>query len=256
MNKWATGKRQIIAHKGNSAVFPENTRASVLSAIEVGCDVVEVDVSTTKDGYSVALHGPTLGEMTSGVGKISEANWEDIKPLKVKISAEDFSTESVPLVEELLKEFSSSTKWNLDLKSGLPSDKLVATINTLSIQGKVIFSGLTVKDVKKFVKVFPELNVLVNLSRVDRVLLGLRLFDKIYFQFRFGFLKSHPNVIGVNTNYRFLTERIIKVIHGFDLEVWVFTVDEEVVMNSLLAINVNSITTNRPLELIRAFESE
>jgi len=84
----------------------------------------------------------------------------------------------------------------------------------------------------------------------------LRLFDKIYFQFRFGFLKGLPNVIGVNTNYRFLTERIIRVIHGFDLEVWVFTVDEEAVMNSLLAIKVNSITTNRPLELIRTFESE
>ena len=256
MNKWATAKRQIIAHKGNSSAFPENTRASILSAIELGCDVVEVDVSTTKDGYSVALHGPTLGEMTSGVGKISETNWEDIKPLKVKSLSEDFSTESVPLVEELLKEFFSSTKWNLDLKSGLPNDRLVATINQLSIQGKVIFSGLTVKDVKKFVNAFPELNVLVNLSRVDRVLLGLRLFDKIYFQFRFGFLKSLPNVIGVNTNYRFLTERIIRVIHGFDLEVWVFTVDQEAVMNSLLAIKVNSITTNRPLELIRTFESE
>jgi len=256
MNKWATGKRQIIAHKGNSSAFPENTRASILSAIELGCDVVEVDVSTTKDGYSVVLHGPTLGEMTSGVGKISETNWEDIKPLKVKSLGEDFSTESVPLVEELLKEFSSSTKWNLDLKSGLPNDRLVATINQLSIQGKVIFSGLMVKDVKKFVNAFPELNVLVNLSRVDRVLLGLRFFDKIYFQFRFGFLKSLPNVIGVNTNYRFLTERIIRVIHGFDLEVWVFTVDEEAVMNSLFAIKVNSITTNRPLELIRTFESE
>ncbi len=256
MNKWATGKRQIIAHKGNSSAFPENTRASILSAIELGCDVVEVDVSTTKDGYSVVLHGPTLGEMTSGVGKISETNWEDIKPLKVKSLGEDFSTESVPLVEELLKEFSSSTKWNLDLKSGLPNDRLVATINQLSIQGKVIFSGLMVKDVKEFVNAFPELNVLVNLSRVDRVLLGLRFFDKIYFQFRFGFLKSLPNVIGVNTNYRFLTERIIRVIHGFDLEVWVFTVDEEAVMNSLFAIKVNSITTNRPLELIRTFESE
>jgi len=256
MNKWATGKRQIIAHKGNSSAFPENTRASILSAIELGCDVVEVDVSTTKDGYSVVLHGPTLGEMTSGVGKISETNWEDIKPLKVKSLGEDFSTESVPLVEELLKEFSSSTKWNLDLKSGLPNDRLVATINQLSIQGKVIFSGLMVKDVKKFVNAFPELNVLVNLSRVDRVLLGLRFFDKIYFQFRFGSLKSLPNVIGVNTNYRFLTERIIRVIHGFDLEVWVFTVDEEAVMNSLFAIKVDSITTNRPLELIRTFESE
>ena len=256
MDKWATGKRQIIAHKGNSSAFPENTRASVISAIEVGCDVVEVDVSTTKDGYSVALHGPTLGEMTSGAGKISETNWEDIKPLKVKSPDKNFSTESVPLVEELLKEFSSSTKWNLDLKSGLPNDSLVSSINELNIQGKVIFSGLMIKDVKKFVKEFPELNVLVNLSRVDRFLLGLRFFDKIYLRSRFGSVLSLPNVIGINTNYRFLTARIIRVIHGFDLEVWVFTVDEGSVMNSLLAAKVNSITTNRPLELIRTFETE
>ena len=254
MSEWVTIKGQIIAHKGNSSAFPENTRASILSAIELGCGVVEVDVSATRDGFSVALHGPSLGETTSGVGKIAETDWDDIKALKVKSPDGQFSTESVPLIEELLKEFSESTKWNLDLKSGPPNGRLVATIRQLGIQEKVIFSGLTAKDVKKVLAAYPELNVLVNLSRVDLLLLRLRLFDKIYLRLRFRSLKSLPNVIGLNTNYRFLTERIIKIIHALGLEVWVFTVDDEAVMNSLFATEVNSITTNRPMELIRAFQ--
>ena len=252
MGQWATSKHQIIAHKGNSSEFPENTKASVVSAIELGCDVIEIDVSTTKDGRSVAFHGPELDEMTSGRGKVSETNWDILKTLKVKSPHGNSSDERIPLVEELLTEHSHHTKWNLDLKAGLPNKNLVEKIKGLKIQEKVIFSGLTVRNVKKIIVDYPGINVLVNLSKIDRIVLRLRLLDKFYIRFRFRSFKNHPTVIGINTNYRFLTDRIIRNVHEIGLELWVFTVDEEKEMNSLFAAKVDSVTTNRPLAMMQA----
>ena len=68
MGDWFTNEYQIIAHKGNSSGCPENSSAAIKSAIENQCTMVEIDVSVTSDGYSVALHGPSRGTTTSGSG--------------------------------------------------------------------------------------------------------------------------------------------------------------------------------------------
>jgi glycerophosphoryl diester phosphodiesterase len=41
---------QIIAHRGASALEPENTLRSISRAIELGTDLLEVDVRQSRDG--------------------------------------------------------------------------------------------------------------------------------------------------------------------------------------------------------------
>ena len=128
MGWWKTSKRQIIAHMGNSSQFPANTRASVLSAIEVGSDVVEIDVTKTKDGVAIAFHGKTLSFQTSGLGKVAGKEWGYIESLEVNFHNGETTTHRIPLISELLDEFSTQTKWNLDLKVGLPDKDVVQKI--------------------------------------------------------------------------------------------------------------------------------
>jgi glycerophosphoryl diester phosphodiesterase len=51
------GKRPlIIAHRGFSSRYPENTMTAIRAAIKAGADMVEVDVQETRDGEIVVFH--------------------------------------------------------------------------------------------------------------------------------------------------------------------------------------------------------
>lgn len=49
-----------IAHRGDPIPLRENTTASISSAVQLGADIVEIDVKTTSDGTSVVLHDDSL----------------------------------------------------------------------------------------------------------------------------------------------------------------------------------------------------
>ena len=49
-----------IAHRGASAHAPENTLAAIRAAIDLRCDLVEVDVQRTRDGVLVLVHDTDL----------------------------------------------------------------------------------------------------------------------------------------------------------------------------------------------------
>lgn len=57
---------QIVAHRGDSGRFPENTTASIRAALEAGVGAVEFDVQVAADGVPVVLHDATL-RRTAGV---------------------------------------------------------------------------------------------------------------------------------------------------------------------------------------------
>ena len=63
-----------IAHRGASGegLAPENTLAAFEQAIELGVDLIELDVQLTGDGRLVVIHDPTLDRTTDLSGPVSE----------------------------------------------------------------------------------------------------------------------------------------------------------------------------------------
>ncbi len=49
-----------IAHRGASALAPENTLAAFRRAVDDGADGIEFDVRLARDGVAVVFHDPTL----------------------------------------------------------------------------------------------------------------------------------------------------------------------------------------------------
>jgi len=54
----------IIAHRGARSLAPENTMAAARTALKVGADLWETDVTVTKDGQLVLLHDESLARTT------------------------------------------------------------------------------------------------------------------------------------------------------------------------------------------------
>jgi glycerophosphoryl diester phosphodiesterase len=70
-----------VAHRGYSAVAPENTLPAFAAAVLGGATHVEFDVRTTADGVPVVIHDRTLDRTTTGSGHVWDAPLAEITGL-------------------------------------------------------------------------------------------------------------------------------------------------------------------------------
>jgi glycerophosphoryl diester phosphodiesterase len=71
----------IIAHRGYRAKYPENTMAAFEAAIDVGVDMIELDVLRTKDRDMVVIHDESLDRTTNGHGMVSDYTLSELRAL-------------------------------------------------------------------------------------------------------------------------------------------------------------------------------
>lgn len=69
----------LIAHRGASAVAPENTIPAVERAAALGATWIETDVRLTGDGGLVIIHDATIDRTTSGTGHVARTDLEAIQ---------------------------------------------------------------------------------------------------------------------------------------------------------------------------------
>ena len=69
----------VIAHRGASGQYPENTLLAFAKAREQGADALELDVRVTADGVPIVLHDPTLERTTNGVGMAARLSWTEVR---------------------------------------------------------------------------------------------------------------------------------------------------------------------------------
>ena len=72
---------RVVAHRGDSINYPENTLPAFLSAVKMNIDIVETDVHLTKDGVLVIWHDPTLERNTNGSGTLESHTLAELKQL-------------------------------------------------------------------------------------------------------------------------------------------------------------------------------
>lgn len=71
----------IIAHRGASALAPENTLPAFAAAIAQGADGIELDVQMTRDEHVVVIHDETVGRTTDGRGRVSDLTLDALRRL-------------------------------------------------------------------------------------------------------------------------------------------------------------------------------
>lgn len=64
----------VIAHRGASGYLPEETLEAYVLAIEMGADVIEMDLVSTKDGVLIARHDPNLALNTDVASHLEFTN--------------------------------------------------------------------------------------------------------------------------------------------------------------------------------------
>jgi glycerophosphoryl diester phosphodiesterase len=136
----------VIAHRGASAVAPENTMAAFRRAVELGADCVEADMHLSRDGKIVVLHDATLARTTNGEGLVKNFTLPELREFEAgSWFSPEFKGERIPALEELL-DFAGQADLSLylEIKGGTGSGIERAVIGALrgrkEAQGTVVLS--------------------------------------------------------------------------------------------------------------------
>ncbi len=208
-------------------------------ALELGCDMIEIDLHTTRDGEIVITHDAELVGI-GGRGEISGASLSEVRALDAG------QGEPVPLLAEVLDEFGSQIPFNLELKqsttgpyAGMEAATLAA-VEARGLEGRTLYSSFY----------DPVLNELRAASSAARIAL---LISRRYPQGIF----ERAEAVGaeaVNPELPLVDAALVDEAHARGLAVYVFTVDAPDEMKRLLDLGVDGLFTNFPDRMRRVLE--
>ncbi|HUB94028.1 MAG TPA: glycerophosphodiester phosphodiesterase [Verrucomicrobiae bacterium] len=121
---------KLIAHRGYSEKYPENTLTAFRAAKDLKADGIELDVHLTKDGKLVVHHDYYLGNPDNGEGLIFKKDLAYIQVLKI---GED---EEIPTLEEVFDLIGDSLHYELELK-GFTEAFLLKVVTLVKSRGLV-----------------------------------------------------------------------------------------------------------------------
>jgi len=108
---------RVVAHRGGALLGPpENTLQAIEKAIEVGADLIEIDIRQTRDGHLVLMHDERVDRTTNGSGLVRDFNLEALRDLMIHHEGEEVIR--VPTLDEALKVMKGRIDPDLDYKQG------------------------------------------------------------------------------------------------------------------------------------------
>ncbi|HUP57998.1 MAG TPA: glycerophosphodiester phosphodiesterase family protein [Bdellovibrionota bacterium] len=109
----------VVGHRGTIVHAPENTIPAFQKAIELGADLLEMDVRETRDGELVIMHDATLDRTTDGTGAVASRTLAEIRAFDAGswFGAEWRGTR-VPTFREVLRAIGGRALPDVDHKAG------------------------------------------------------------------------------------------------------------------------------------------
>jgi glycerophosphoryl diester phosphodiesterase len=126
-----------VAHRGYSAVAPENTLPALAAGVLAGASIIEFDVRTTADGVPVVIHDRRVDRTTTGSGAVWDLTWAQIAALDAgSWFSPAYAGTRVPLLAEVLDLLRPATAGLLlEIKPPATADQVRAILAMVSERG-------------------------------------------------------------------------------------------------------------------------
>ena len=140
----------VVAHRADWRNFPENSLEAIESAIDMGVDIVEIDIHRTADGELVVCHDRTINRTTNGKGKIAELTLDYIKSCYLRAGHNAVTRYKMPTLAEALDLCKDRVLINLD-KGIAYYDQVMEMLAERNMTNQVIIkSGKPAEEMKEF----------------------------------------------------------------------------------------------------------
>lgn len=132
----------VICHRGDWRNFPENSIPAIEAVIDMGADVVELDVALTKDSVLILMHDRTLDRCSNGKGLIAEKSYAEIEKLRLKSAhgAQNSLNLPIPTLREALEVCRDRIVVNID-KGYDYYDLVLALTEEMGVTNQILIKG-------------------------------------------------------------------------------------------------------------------
>ena len=222
-----------IGHRGAKAYVAENTLESIQKALDIGVDMIEIDVHKCASGELWIIHDFTLDRTTDGSGEIAKKPAEVLKKLKVE------GHYKIPQLTEVLDLVEGKCMLNIELK-GLNTAEPVSKIVKEKVEtGKWKYSDFIISSFQK--------NELFETRKLDKevpiaVLSKASVPEAIELGKRLKASAIHPSLGIITRDNTKLSQDA-----GFKVNVW--TVNEREDILRMIDFGVDGIISDYPNRL-------
>lgn len=259
----STPKRIAVeGHRGARWAMPENTLPAIRYAIDVGADVLEMDLGVTKDNVLVVSHdleikpsickGPAelpraIRQLTLAEIKQFDCGWQQ-NP--------DFPTQRaipgtrMPTLEEVFRELSplGTFRFNIEMKSHPtrreltpPPDEfarlLVEQIRRFKVENRVVIQSFDFRMLKALASIAPGIKRAALFVEEGEAFLAVA--------------KRAGDVQVLSPHLRLVTPENVREAHAAGLTVVPWTANQPEEWQKLIDANVDAIITDNPKGLVQ-----
>lgn len=138
----------VVSHRGDWRNAPENSLQAFQNCIDMGVDMIELDLKKTKDGVLVLMHDNTIDRTTDGHGKPSDYTWAELQKFHLKNGLGRATFHHIPTLEETLLLCKDKILVNIDKGYEYFADVYKLLVKTGTLKQVVIKSGYTLDKVR------------------------------------------------------------------------------------------------------------
>ncbi len=236
----------VIGHRGAAGLAPEHTRASFEQALEIGVDMIELDVQLTRDGHLVVFHDRELGRTVTAAGPLRERTLAELKRLDTgRWFGDAFRGERPFTLPEVFELVAGRAALNVEIKSPEPDWEATARSLAEALTGAdalatAIVSSFEMGALEAVRRRLPEAGIGVLWQSLD-------LAPAWDWAQRLAAVSFHPFAGLVNGE-------LVGAARDRGLRVHAWTVNDEDEMRRVAACSVDGIISDFPDRLRRVRE--
>ncbi len=220
----------VIGHRGAMGHETENTLPSIQKAMDLGVDMIEIDVFKIKSGEIVVFHDDKLDRLTNAPGSIEDYYIVDLMQVVVE------GGHKIPMLQDVLKLIDNKVALNIELKGAGTADKVNYIMNYYIEQRNwsaenFIISSFNWDELKEMRKYNPDvaIAVLTEEDPVDAIPVAKEL-----------------NAVAINPYFKNLDLEKANEIRDAGFKIYTWTVNEPADIEAMKRISVDGIITNFP----------
>ena len=226
------------AHRGYSAVAPENTLAAYASAVKSGAEYVEIDVHTTADGLPVVIHDQTVDRTTDGSGDVATLDGDAVTGFDAgSWFSSAFTGELVPTFAQTLDLVDEgSSDMLLEIKGPESREEVHRVVDMITDAGltdRVVIQSFDEDALRHAYERAPEIPLGLLRSTLDA--------DPVAKADELNLTYYNPSAAAVRTK-----PSVVDDLNEAGIGVFVWTVDSAGDWAEITDLGVEGMITNRP----------
>ena len=238
-----------IGHRGAPLLAPENTVRSIQRALELGVDLVEVDVVPLADGTLVLAHSDDLAEVSHGAvnGRVTSESLAQLREVAPELPTLD---EALTVVAE------SNAGVQLDVKAPGYEAGLVDAVRRHGLVDRALASSFHPEALLELGRLEPALRRGLTYPADRRGVAGRRFVRPLVpavlrclrtaLPRRLAGLLAAADASTAVLHYSVVSGAVVRSAHDAGAEVWAWTVDDVDLCAHLAALGVDGVISNDP----------